>query len=539
MGRRYRTLPVALAALPLLAACQQPPGTPLDLAPGQPQAPVADARSNADTLTGQRALAAGDLGTAKSAFSAALTKDPSDARAALGLAEAHLAANEVQAARQIYQTLATRVPSLSAEVNQGLGLIALRTGRTDQAVSLLGKSVQQNDGLWRAWLGLGQAHDRLDQPSAARRAFAAAERVAPVRAAVLNDLGMSYIGQKQPQRALEFFERALAMDPGYEIARGNVRIAKAMTRQYEDAISGAPQTQLPDVLNNVGYIAILNQDFQVADRYLRRAIDLSPVYHKAAVANLDLLARMASAQAPRKTAEADIANDAQIVLAPATPQPDRAAPTQIETADLPTQDKVARAANRQSREEDANLFDAPVVERLETAETRADPRFNWEDAPVKTASKPAPPKQVPAPDRTFKWEGPIAAEPEKPVGQAKAAPEPRSTDRTFNWDGPARDQDIETVDLPPVTRQPEQVSDKREFKWETPDNPVAIRTAPADAVAPKTDRQPIETTELRAPLLVDGLAGETGTDRQPTTVLPPAAEPPNTARRFTWAKPPE
>ncbi|MFK7944641.1 MAG: hypothetical protein AB8B85_17280, partial [Paracoccaceae bacterium] len=106
----------------------------------------------------------------------------------------------------------------------------------------------------------------------------------------------------------------------------------------------APAEELPDALNNVGYIAVVNGDFAVADQYLRRAMEISPTYHEAAAANLNLLAhaqtsgerpsvaqRIASASKP--VAEADIRNP---------PSGSAAVPTRA----IENTDKVARAATQ-------------------------------------------------------------------------------------------------------------------------------------------------------------------------------------------------
>lgn len=537
MGRHYRSPLLALAVLPLLAACQHPPSGSAGSVQTQPLSQALPVKRG-DTALGHQAFLSGDFSVAKTAFSAALRKDPSDAHAALGLAEVHLALNEVQAARQIFQALETKAPSLAARVNQGLGLIALRAGRADQAAGLLGKSVQHDDSLWRAWLGLGQAHDRLKQPSAARRAFAAAERVAPARAPVLNDLGMSYVSQKQPERALEFFERALAMDPGYEIARGNIRIAKAMTGQYEDAISGASETQLPDVLNNVGYIAILNKDFQVADRYLRRAIDLSAVYHKAAIANLDLLARMAGEAAPaRRTAEAGIADEAQVVLAPSAsdPEPQTLEPA-IETADIgapsDAMDAVARAATQQaSSAQQLEALSTPVVTSVKQNQAGTDEHLAV-----------APPT-----DRAFKWKNTPSEQISRSRTDTAIASDViekanQSADRTFKWTKPQNETPIETADIAPAEpiRPVASEPSERNFNWEAPSDPISVEhpapveiaTPPASQSTKSAEPQPVETKELRAPLLVDGLGSGSSTDGRVVTVLPPSNTSADLDRRF-------
>jgi len=312
-----------------LAGCE--PGANGMFAPPTAGTPVPAAQREVravdpDVLTGERALAADDLALAKRAFDLAVRKRPDDGRALVGLAETVLRLGDIDAARRIFGSIAGNPPGIEARLLQGRGLIALAEQDAARAVTFLGTAVQRDKTLWRAWLALGQAHDQLGQPDAARRAYAAAENNAPARAPVYNDIGMSFLRQDRPIEAVRYFERALAVDPGYERARGNLRIARAMTGAYEDAIAGATKAQMPDVLNNVGYVAIMMGDFEVADRYLRRAVEESPVYHEAAVANLDLLARVSAGTAtvPRRQVPRQPVRPSQAAMAE-TPPPDKRA----------------------------------------------------------------------------------------------------------------------------------------------------------------------------------------------------------------------
>ncbi|MEM7190397.1 MAG: tetratricopeptide repeat protein [Pseudomonadota bacterium] len=277
-----------------LSACEAGLNGPLNAGTTEPFAADSATSVEGDIAFGQRALAAGDLATAKKIFTIAMRKSPQHQGAALGLAETHLDLGDTDTAGRLYDML-DRQGRKSARVLQGRGIVALRRGQTGEAVELLERSTRQDSTLWRAWLALGRAHDRNGRPDAARRAFSTAEAHAPVKAAILNDIGVSYLRDNAPAEAVAYFDRALERDPSHVVARGNLRIARAMLGRYEEAIAGAAPEELPDILNNVGYAAILNQDYEIADQLLRRAVDISPVYHEAAAANLDLLAERASA----------------------------------------------------------------------------------------------------------------------------------------------------------------------------------------------------------------------------------------------------
>lgn len=282
----------AIAGVGLLAlgACESdlvaeaPPST----------APITDRpiRVSNELARGQQALSAGDLQAAQAAFTAALRGSPNDPEPAIGLAETYLALGDIETAKRLLDLVAaTESGAENARLLQGRGFVALRQGDTELAVRLLEQSVDRDPGQWRAWAGLGRAYGRLGRSRQARAAFARAEDAAPIRALVINDIGMLHLEENDPAAALEAFQRALAVDPDNAMANANARIARAMLGDYEAAVSGARPEELPDVLNNVGYIAIVNGDFEVADRLLRRAVEISPVYHEPASANLELLAQ--------------------------------------------------------------------------------------------------------------------------------------------------------------------------------------------------------------------------------------------------------
>lgn len=310
---------LAGSGLLALAACESMPTAE---AP-QPAAAVVDRspRVASEIARGRQALSAGDLSTAQSAFTAALRGSPNDPEPAIGLAETYLALGDLQTAGRLFDLVAgTEAGAGDARLLQGRGLVALQQGQTDEAIGLLQQSVERDPTQWRAWAALGRAYGRQGNARQARTAFGRAEEAAPSPAVVINDLGMLHLEENEPAAALEAFQRALVIDPGNATASANARIARAMLGDYDAAVSGARPDELPDVLNNVGYVAIVNGDFDVADRLLRRAIELSPVYHEAASANLGLLAQAmkgvpvlalsgpASVAASRATADAELSS---------------------------------------------------------------------------------------------------------------------------------------------------------------------------------------------------------------------------------------
>lgn len=259
------------------------------------RAPDIELRPIADE-TVQRAeaeLEAGRIEEARRLFQAAATARPGDVGATIGLAETFLALGDAAPAERLLDSIAgVATGRFVARVSQGRGVIAMRGGRRDDAFRHLTQAVAGDDRLWRAWISLGRLYSASNQNGAARDAFRNAEKTAPYPSLVLNDLGMTLVRENRPAEALEHFRKALVLDPDDRRARTNLRIAQAMMGRYDAATSGISALDRSDVLNNVGYVALKNGDYAVAEDLLREAVESSPTYHEVAIANLDLLSRL-------------------------------------------------------------------------------------------------------------------------------------------------------------------------------------------------------------------------------------------------------
>lgn len=271
-----------------------------------------DAREEASTLAdvpvvpvatvlqdAERAYSEGRLADAEAAYLDVLGREPGNRAAALGLADTLYQLDELDAANTRYRSVLTGGSKAQiARAQQGIGLIQRRKGELDAARSSLEAAVQGDPSLWRGWLALGQMHQEAGRTALAETAYANAERAGSNVAAVHNDIGMWHLARKEPKGAISSFEKALKLDGTLELARGNLRLAHAMNRDYASALAGAGGPDLPEILNNVGYMAIVNGDLDTAQKLLTQAVDSSPYYHESAVANLALLRDIRSKGVP-------------------------------------------------------------------------------------------------------------------------------------------------------------------------------------------------------------------------------------------------
>lgn len=392
----WRRTAILGAGLLALGACESVPGRVAE-APLQQTADVdLSPRVAGEIARGRQALGSGDLQSAQAAFTSALRGSPNNPEPAIGLAETYLALGDVDTAGRLFAAVAKAAGSGGRDPRllQGRGLVALRQGKTDEAIDLLRQSVEADPALWRAWTGLGRAYAEQGNSRRAHDAFARAEKAAPSPAVVINDMGMLSLRDKNPAAALETFQRALAVDPGNATASANARIARAMMGEYDAAVAGAEREDLPNVLNNVGYIAIVNGDFEVADRLLRRAVEISPVYHAAAHANLNLLAQAMNGL--------PLPPDAAPQIAGSRAQPRRISHSSTGARDI----RAANAAlSRPSEKVASNLSGSAILANTGrgAAPRAAEPSGNTPTA-SRTMAPPAAPGDVLA--YGFRWESP-------------------------------------------------------------------------------------------------------------------------------------
>ena len=232
------------------------------------------------------ALTENRLDAAESQFSAIIRVDPTNMAARMGMAEVHLAAGHDSIAVPLFTELSA-VTELRARALQGKGIGLLRTGDRAGALAALSEAVKHDPGMWRAWNGLGFLHDLNREWGESEQAYRQALARNPPSAVVHNNYGYSLLMQQRYTEAAVQFRQALKTDPTFGPARANLRLAHAWQGDYTDAIAGAPQDEVGFALNDVGYIAMLRGDYDVAESYFLRAIQVSPAYLEKTRKNLD------------------------------------------------------------------------------------------------------------------------------------------------------------------------------------------------------------------------------------------------------------
>lgn len=246
---------------------------------------LASAGSVADA---ERALDEQDYDRAYNVLRQHLVLNPGDDAAKLLLARTYIGRNQGRNAETVLDALSDDAKETAqAKMLRGLALVVI--GERAAAVTQLEAALDQDPALWRAANGLGLIHDFEGQWSDAEASYKRALAQKQDAAIVHNNLGYSYLLQGRVDEATEEFTTSLSYAPTLAVARANLRLALAAKGRYTDAVAGVDRASLPQVLNNIGFVAMVLGDYESADIFFNRAIAESPVYYDMAEENLKRL----------------------------------------------------------------------------------------------------------------------------------------------------------------------------------------------------------------------------------------------------------
>ena len=98
---------------------------------------------------------------------------------------------------------------------------AVEQSQWAQKIASLQLAAQQNPNNAEAWTQLGHAYFDTNQPAKAIEAYNKSLAIIPGNVPVMVDLGVMYRRNSQPDKAVEMFDKALELQPGFEQALFN------------------------------------------------------------------------------------------------------------------------------------------------------------------------------------------------------------------------------------------------------------------------------------------------------------------------------
>lgn len=251
--------------------------------------PVQQALASTGSIAdAERALDAKDYQRAYDILRQHLIRNPTDDAAKLSLAQTYLGRYEGRNAQTVLDSLTDEArDSPRAHLLRGLALLVV--GERVEATVQLEMALEADPSLWQAANGLGLIHDFEKRWDEAEASYRLALEKKSDSAVVHNNLGYSYLRQGRLDEATKAFTTSISIEPNLATAVSNLRLALAAKGRYIDAAAGTVRADLPQVLNNIGYVAMVRGDYESAGVFFQRAIDESPVYYDTAEENLERL----------------------------------------------------------------------------------------------------------------------------------------------------------------------------------------------------------------------------------------------------------
>lgn len=167
------------------------------------------------------------------------------------------------------------------------GLLLIKKGNYPDAEKYLGQVVAAKHQSWRAYNGLGIIANLQGDLQKAESFFKRADSILPNSPELLNNIGFALYSAGKLDEASSYYLKALQINPAFKKAIYNYGLLHARSSNYEEAyIAFAKVTSPAEANNNTGYIAMMNGDYEAANKYLREAIKSSPQFYKKANDNL-------------------------------------------------------------------------------------------------------------------------------------------------------------------------------------------------------------------------------------------------------------
>ena len=167
-------------------------------------------------------------------------------------------------------------------------IASLMLGDTVRASAFVDKAIALDPSSWKAWNAKGVLCDLGRDWAGADAAFAAAAKLKPDNAEILNNHGWSLILRGQWDEALGILEQAAILDPKSGRIRNNLELAKAaLADELPTRRPGESDSDYAARLNDAGVAAEQSGNRQRAVAAFSQALSVSDTWYARAANNLD------------------------------------------------------------------------------------------------------------------------------------------------------------------------------------------------------------------------------------------------------------
>lgn len=279
-NRRLLALLIPILAVGLLSGCASSPKENPAI-PGQ-QESVEKLMHQANT--------AYDSGNDRDAifyYQRVLSISPNDRQALIKSGQLYLNNGIPEQAENSFEKVLNDNPS-DIDALEGVAISQLKLRRFAEAKGNFEKVISLNDKRWNAWNGLGVLADIENDFTRSVECYQNGLQVLPNNPIILNNLGYSLIMAHRYHEAEKVLRSAISHTPMFNNRlKNNLALALAWQGDYQNAlliISGIYSEAI--AYNNIGYIALLNKDYETAIEYFELSMIKSPSYYERASENL-------------------------------------------------------------------------------------------------------------------------------------------------------------------------------------------------------------------------------------------------------------
>jgi len=235
---------------------------------------------------GDRLRREGDRREALKTYLEAVSRAPDSVTPRARIAYLHLQ-EDPERAVGIFSDVVTRDPK-SLDGWLGLALARLALGDAKAALESVERARAQHPDSPQVIPVEALVRDQLGEHADAQRLWAKALETRPRDAALLNNLGLSYLSSGDFTGAAAAFERGLSVDPRSRVSHNNLGLALGRQGDYSGALASFRRAG-PEgaALTNLGWVYHENGDYEGAIEQYMRALDAPGVDKLAVLRNLE------------------------------------------------------------------------------------------------------------------------------------------------------------------------------------------------------------------------------------------------------------
>ena len=238
-----------------------------------------------------------DYLSALNGFKQVQAYDPDRLTAVFWQAEAYLALGEYEKAANIYwaHNWSFLNDDLSQKMRTGKVLSGVYTDRYEKPEAAIHEAMVEAPNDPRLWNAKGQYHDRQEEWMDALSAYIEAMKSGKWQAGTINNMGMSLLMQGRLKEAENKFKQAHEMSPDIRVYDNNLRMAYILNGDLKKALADMDESRAANVLNDAGFVALSRDKKDLAKTLFNKALEISPVFHAKAQANLDRIVSLEAA----------------------------------------------------------------------------------------------------------------------------------------------------------------------------------------------------------------------------------------------------